>query len=338
MANIKDKDKEINVVDEQNEKKLDVDQIKIEVAAFAKNQVVFAINDEIKKANERYIKEKNRKVIRQRILIVFLVIGYIVALAFLINDHYFDKFLYKGEDKVIEKKEEKEKEKKKEEEDTSKEEEEKQKEEEKRRQEEEKKKQEEERKRKEEEEKRKQAELQEKYKDIFDNLKISLGNEYLDSYYKDNYTNQLILSIACEKINEDDVIMEDETYMISKEIFDKIIKEIFNIEIEHESFKYNGINFKYLKSIGYYILDKEFVKNDTYIEKKIIKIEENSHVIVETKEYYILNGEVYIPSNNKKICKEQDIDSNLDILSSKRYSFINKDNNLYLIIKEEVKA
>ena len=189
MANKKVITKEVeeNGVKEQT---IDVEQIKIEVSAFAKNQVIAEAENEFKRLNNKYIKEKKWKIIRLRIIILLLIIGYLITIGFLVHDHYFDKYLRKGEELITDIR--------KENEPISKEEEERRKEEEARRLEEEK--------RLKEEEEQRQSELREKYKDIFNRLTITLGNEYLDDYYKDVYTNKLLLSIAAEYINKDDVI------------------------------------------------------------------------------------------------------------------------------------
>ena len=201
MANKKVVTKEVeeNGVKEQ---KIDVEQIKIEVAAFAKNQVIAEAENEFKRLNNKYIREKKWKIVRLRIIIILLIIGYLLTIGFLVHDHYFDKYLHKGEDALIEKQ--------KEENPVSKEEEEKAKEEERLRKEEEARRLEEEKRLKEEEEQR-QNELKEKYKDIFNRLSITMGNEYLSDYYKDVYTNKLLLSVAAEYITKDDII-KDEDY------------------------------------------------------------------------------------------------------------------------------
>ena len=157
MANKKVVTKEVeeNGVKEQ---KIDVEQIKIEVAAFAKNQVIAEAENEFKKLNDKYIKEKKWKIVRLRLIIILLIIGYLITIGFLVHDHYFDKYLHKGEDVIIEKQ--------KEEDPVNKEEEEKAKEEERLRKEEEARRLEEEKRLKAEEEQR-QNELKEKYKDIF---------------------------------------------------------------------------------------------------------------------------------------------------------------------------
>ena len=162
-----------------------------------------------------------------------------------------------------------------------------------------------------------------------------MGNEYLSDYYKDVYTNKLLLSVAVEYITKDDIIKDEDYYILDKSVLDEKIAEIFNLEIEPESFKYNGINFKYVKSLGYYILDKEYSRNELEIQRRIVKIEENSHVKVETREFYVENGEVYIPSNKKLICVEKDIDSKIDVLEKKTYSFVGTEDGYVLIVREE---
>ena len=330
------KKEEIKTVEEIETKQvvqeqLDVNALKVEILEYAKNEVYAEIDKEIKKANEKYIKEKNRKIIRKNILIIFLVIGYLITIGFLIHDHYFDKYLTKGEVEALENNTKKEKQEKKEKKEKTEDELKKEEEERKKKEEEAAKKAEEERLKKEEEER--QNNLKEKYKDIFNKLNITLGNEYLDSYYKNEYSNKLILSIAVENLNDSDFEVDDGVYMISiDKLIDKV-KEFYKGEIELETFKYNGITFKYYKNLNYFILDKPFVKNDIKIERRIIKIEENSHVVIEAKEYYIDNGIVHIPSNNKEICREEDIDKHIDIISSKEYKFENINDN-YLLVNE----
>ena len=332
MANKKVITKEVeeNGVKEQT---IDVEQIKIEVSAFAKNQVIAEAENEFKRLNNKYIKEKKWKIIRLRIIILLLIIGYLITIGFLVHDHYFDKYLRKGEELITDIRKENEP-ISKEEEERRKEEAARKKEEEARKKEEEARRLEEEKRLKEEEEQR-QSELREKYKDIFNRLTITLGNEYLDDYYNDVYTNKLLLSIAAEYINKDDVIKDEEYYILDKEVLEDITSEIFGIEVEPESFKYNDISFNYVKSLGYYILNKNYSKNEIEIQKKIIKIEENSHVKVETREYYVENGEVHIPSNKKLICVEKDLESKIDVLEKKLYSFTDTDEGYVLVVRDE---
>ena len=83
MANKKVITKEVeqNGVKEQN---LDIEQIKIEVSAFAKNQVIAEAENEFKRLNEKYIKEKKWKIVRLRIIIILLIIGYLIPIRSLI--------------------------------------------------------------------------------------------------------------------------------------------------------------------------------------------------------------------------------------------------------------
>lgn len=316
------KKKEIEMVEnktEEKEKELDVNALKVEILEFAKNQVSAEVEKEIQKANEKYIKEKKRAIVRKNIIIILLVIGYLITLGFLINDHYFDKYLTKGEVEVIEKINKKGEDNKTEEND--KEEEKKRLEEEKKKLEEEKKKLEEEKKKKEEEQKR----LQAKYQDVFNGFVITKGNKYLESFYDNKKDSKLLLSIALENINEDNVEVDNDMYMIYKDHLINKVKELFNVEIEPTSFEYNDIEVKYLKNINYFILDKKFSKNGIKIERIVSNIEEDNKITIKTYEYYVKDGIVYNPANDREICTINEVNNYKEYLSEKTYVVVNND-------------
>ncbi len=286
------------------DKELNVDEIKLEVFEFAKSQISTEIDKEVKKANDRYIKDRNRKIISQKIIIALLVISYLVTIGFLINDHYFDKYLVKNEitdndiNKPNEENKETNKENDKEEQNTV-----------------------------DENELKKQA-LIEKYSNIFDNYKLTMGNQYLN----DMDFNKFILAYAIDNLSSDDFTIDDETYMLNKEVINNKIKEMFNVEIENETFMYNDIEFKYYKKLDYYILNKEFNHNELPVIRKIMDVKEENDIEITSKDYYIKDELVYTIDNNY-LCDEKDLDNYLEKIPTKTNKFIKNNDGYYLIVK-----
>ena len=298
---------ELKTNDEETQKEeIDVEKIKSELKDY--------ITEEVRKENAEYIKTyykevlkpKKRKIVRQRILIILLILLYIVSFAFLVKDHYFDKYIIKIEEKLNIRREEKKESK----EETKKEENNK------------------------EEENQKQAKekedqlnkLKEKYKDIFQNVIITTSNNYRQDFYDGKYSNSFYLSLGVELLSENDIIKEQDIITINADTLLDKVKQITNNSITNESFTYKDISFKYIKSFNTYILDKELTKDGTLIEREIVNIEEGSTIKIDTIEYYTKNGKRYNPVTDEEI-------SNGTISNNKfvTFEFINDNNNYYLV-------
>jgi len=285
------------------EKELNIDEIKLEVFDFAKSQINIEIDKEIKKANDRYIKDRNRKILSQKIIIFLLVISYLITIGFLINDHYFDKYLVndsKVDNKINNNNNSNPSNK---DENTINE-------------------------PSIDENELKKEKLINKYSTIFDNYKLTIGNEYLNS----NDINRFLLAYSIDNISDDSFIIEEDTYMIKKEIISDKVYEMFNTKIDDETFKYNDIEFKYFNSLGYYILDKKFVRSDISIIRKIIDVDEESSIKIITKDYYLNDNLVYTVEN-KYLCKLEDLEDKLDLIPSKTNIFEKNNDGFYLKVE-----
>ena len=248
---------------------ININDLKAELVEYMKKEIDIEIDDVVKEKERKYIRAKSRKIFWLEIIILLLILIIIGGVIFLYKDHYFDKYFNVTNNEIV-KKENKE--------DTTKEVE---------TQEEPK------------EEKPTLDELKKKYETILDNINITDKNSYLRDFYKNNYTDELKLSMSASLI-EDDNLKEDGTFIIKRETIESNYKKLFSSTINLVSFDYNGVHFNYIKSLDTFIGSGN-LEESNIITKDITNIEENEDVIkITTKEYYMKDDKIFNPLTNKE--------------------------------------
>ena len=289
------------------------EEIRRDLKSYIDESVKRETDSYIKLYNAQVLKPKKRKILKLRIIIFLLIILYIATLAFLVKDHYFDKYIIKLEETFVKKenKEKKEEPKKEEEPKVDPE-----KEEEERKQREAKQKEEE------------QNRLREKYNDIFSSVIVKTTNGYLHDLYGNTFSNKLFLSLGVELLDLPDISHDDGVITLNGDKLLEKVKLVTDKNIVNESFVYNNINFKYIKSLNIYMLDKEFDKDGTFIERRILNIEEKGNTVtIDTIDYYTKNGKYFNPLTNEEIANFGEIDSGTMF---KTYVFTKSNNYYYL--------
>ena len=252
---------------------ININDLKAELVEYMKKEIDIEIDDVVKEKERKYIRAKSRKIFWLEIIIFLLILIIIGGIVFLYKDHYFDKY-FNVANNVIVKDDNKE--------DTTKEVE-----------------PQEEPKEEPKEEKPTLEELKKKYENILDNINITDKNSYLRDFYKNNYTDELKLSMSASLIEEDN-LKEDESFIIKRETIESNYKKLFSSNINIVSFDYNGVHFNYIKSLDTFIGSGNLEESNK-ITKDITSIEENEDIIkITTKEYYTKDDKKYNPLTNKE--------------------------------------
>jgi hypothetical protein len=183
--------------------------------------------------------------------------------------------------------------------------------------------------------------LKEKYSYLLDKINISEKSSYLSDYYDGNISGEILLSIAANNLDEESIILDDDTYIVTSSDIQNAFLEIFNTDYEPQSFTYNDITFKYLKTQEIYILDKEFTKSVSNIKRVVKDITQNDEeIIIETVEAIVSDKKDYNVETKKSVSTYKDDDtilSNEKKLNTIKYYFVKEDNNYLLKEIEAVK-
>lgn len=168
-----------------------------------------------------------------------------------------------------------------------------------------------------------------------DNIFISYNSSYLKDYYSGNLTNELLLSITLNNIDDEDIICEEDTYMINDEVFSNTFDKLFkDIKYKNKSFNYNGSPVKYLKSTNIYLAISKIEKENN-IERIITDIEENNNLVtIKTIEGFVKDNKIYNIISKEEIDNykdEQSFKDNKNKLNMLEYTFEYNDDNYKLI-------
>ncbi len=292
-----------------NEERIDVEGIKVELTDYMKGQVDFYIKQEIDKTNKRIIKIKNKQIFIRNVLILLLLAacGYLGYRLY--EAGYFNKYLKAETTKIQEEKansSSKQEEQPKEQEEII-------------------------------ENKPTLEELKKEYAYLLNPIIISGNSNYLEEYYKGELTQELKLSIALANIKQSDIETEDDMSFVEEDILKKAYENIFKDEYKGASFIYNAEALKYSSARKVYIADGELKIAYNTIQKEIIAIENKENIIITTIEGYISEGKLYNKKTNQEIENYDSKKSLLDYkdkLASVKYTF-EKNNNSYKLIKIE---
>ncbi len=287
---------------------IDINQMKMELLDYIKTQVDYESKEAAKRLNDRYIREKKRKIFFLWVIIFILLFGYLITTVFLIKDHYFDKYIVKVEEKLVDKdKQNKEDHKDKEETDKPEE-------------------------KNDISEEIKKQELINKYSNIFDGFKITKGNSYLNDFYHNENKNLVLLSLGAEYLTKEDFEQDGDIYILKDNVLASKIETFTKNSFEHETFTYNNIEFKYIKTLNCYFINKEFDTNKEEVKRVIVSVKEDDTLEITTKEYYIKDKYIIDPTTDIKLMKESSFDKNNNKLQEKTYRFKKVDDKYYMDI------
>lgn len=280
---------------------INIENIKIEVLEYAETNIENRINELVKKADKKIVRQKNITIFFKNITILILLAIIGVLLYLLYDEGYFDKYFTKNNHKyetVINNKDVVE-------ENTEKE--------------------------------NKLDILKEKYSYLVNELKIDSNSKYLKDLYAGKLTNKMKLSITFLNINKEEFTKEDDLYSINSKNIENKYKELFNTDnFKNTSFSIGDITIKYLASANMYIFDNEIsYKND--IKREIMNIEEKNNLVkITTVDGIMKDNKIYnILANELVIDNEGKMIDNIKKLNKITYVFKNN-NNSYILESVEI--
>lgn len=277
----------------ENKETVDLTTIKEELTDYINIQIKKNFTEEVEKANQRLIKEKNKKIFARNIVILILFITIIFLLNILYNNHYFDKF-FTPETTISETTNTKESTETSEEQDLD--------------------------------------DLINEYSYLLDNIKISETSSYLNDYYNGNLTEELKLYLALNNLNFDDLETEDDYTIIEEESLKKSYNNLFTDEYTGTNFKYNDIKIKYYEKLDSYISDELLSEETSNIKREIQNINlTDDEIIITTIEAIVKDNKVYNIQSSEEITtyKDYSFTKYEDKLNTVTYTF--KDDKLISI-------
>lgn len=277
----------------------DLKEIKMEILDYAKEGIDGRINELVKEADKKIIKEKNRAIIKRDIIIVILLALTVYLLYIVYSTGAFDKYFNHTNPIVTKENIEEdniptEEQPEIEEESLDK--------------------------------------LKEQYSYLIDNIKLDAASEYLDDFYKGNLTEELKMSLAISNIDAKEVTYEENIAIIKSEMLKTEYDKLFySNDFENKTFNYNGRNVKYLKSTDFYMIEINNENEIKPITKEIIDIDKNDTLEITTIEGLVDNKKVYNPITNKELGEyNSDLTKYQDKLIKLKYIFKEKEGTLLL--------
>lgn len=277
----------------------DLKEIKMEILDYAKEGIDGRINELVKEADKKIIKEKNRVIIKRDIIIVILLALAVYLLYIVYSAGAFDKYFNHTNPIVTKETIEEdniptEEQPEIEEENLDK--------------------------------------LKEQYSYLIDNIKLDAASEYLDDFYKGNLTEELKMSLAISNIDAKEVTYEENIAIIKSEMLKTEYDKLFySNDFENKTFNYNGRNVKYLKSTDFYMIEINNENEIKPITKEIIDIDKNDTLEITTIEGLVDNKKVYNPITNKELGEyNSDLTKYQDKLIKIKYIFKEKEGTLLL--------
>lgn len=254
-----------------------IDEIKDEVLSYAKERVDIEVQNSFKKLEKKVVKAKNGKILRRDLLIILLIclsgfFGYKLYRTGYFNDYFYLKEEIKDDNKDNVPS----KNEGKEDQDI------------------------------------------EPEKDLsfhsvaLDNYYISSKSDYLKDYYNGNLTDELLLVMTLNKLDENAIIIDEDSFIINSDDLNNVFIDLYEgIEYPNKSFSYNGIKLKYLSSQNLYIALEEIKLNDkSDIVRYIDSIEENDDkIVIKTTEAICKDGKVLNILTNKSVGEYKDNES-----------------------------
>lgn len=254
-----------------------IDEIKDEVLSYAKERVDIEVQNSFKKLEKKVVKAKNGKILRRDLLIILLIclsgfFGYKLYRTGYFNDYFYLKEEIKDDNKDNVPS----KNEGKEDQDI------------------------------------------EPEKDLsfhsvaLDNYYISLNSDYLKDYYDGNLTDELLLVMTLNKLDENAIIKDEDSFIINSDDLNNVFIDLYEgIEYHDKSFSYNGIKLKYLSSQNLYISLEEIKLNDkSDMVRYIDSIEENDDkIVIKTTEAICKDGKVLNILTNKSVGEYKDNES-----------------------------
>ena len=151
-------------------------------------------------------------------------------------------------------------------------------------------------------EKESEIDLNQEYSSYLENIIISENSDYKKDFYSGNLTNELKLSLTINLVDEDYILIEDNSVILDDGVLEDKYKDIFSDVFIPMSFKYNGLSFKYLKSQHIFIADGIGLNKENNIKREIVNVEQKDNKLyITTLEALIKDGKVYNVLTNKKI-------------------------------------
>lgn len=254
-----------------------IDEIKDEVLSYAKERVDIEVQNSFKKLEKKVVKAKNGKILRRDLLIILLIclsgfFGYKLYRTGYFNDYFYLKEEIKDDNKDNVPS----KNEGKEDQDI------------------------------------------EPEKDLsfhsvaLDNYYISSESDYLKDYYDGNLTDELLLVMTLNKLDENAIIKDEDSFIINSDDLNNVFIDLYEgIEYHDKSFSYNGIKLKYLSSQNLYISLEEIKLNDkSDMVRYIDSIEENDDkIVIKTTEAICKDGKVLNILTNKSVGEYKDNES-----------------------------
>lgn len=277
----------------ENKETVDLTTIKEELTDYINIQIKKNFTEEVEKANQRLIKEKNKKIFVRNIVILLLFFIIIFLLNILYNNHYFDKF-FTQETNISETTNIKEST------ETS--------------------------------EEQYLDNIINKYSFLLDNVKISETSSYLNDYYNGNLTTELKLYLALNNLDIEDLETEEDYTIIKEDSLKTNYNNLFTDEYVGTSFKYNDIKIKYYEKLNSYISDELLSKETSNIKREIQDIKlTDDEIIITTIEAIVKDNKVYSIQSSQEITtyKDYSFTKYEDKLNTVTYTF--KDNKLISI-------
>lgn len=163
-----------------------------------------------------------------------------------------------------------------------------------------------------------------KYSYLLDDININTKSEYLTEFYSGNLTIELKEYLAFQLIKDDYIINDESSSYFDADLLRRAYRELFGDNLEPIDFKYNGANYKYIKTKEMFISTSLSAKGNKIV-KEITNIEEKEgRIIITTTEGYFKDNKLYNVLSNKEITdykKDDKISKYTKKLNTVKYTF-----------------
>ncbi len=243
----------------KEEKKVDLTKIKEDLTSYIDTKMNDKLFQKIDNLNKIIIRQKNKKILSQKIVITLLLLV-IVLLLYVMNDQgYFYKYSREYYEETSERvKKDREEEPNEEAPQTG----------------------------------PSLEELSEKYTPLLNKIYIKESSPYFEDYHTGNLTTELKLYLALNNADFKKITTEDDYSEIPLEIIKTAYQKLFTDEFNHANFIYQDKRLRYINKLDAYLLEGEITKEELTNKRTIADIKENGkEVVITTDELYIIDEE-----------------------------------------------
>ncbi len=294
MAKKKSEESNVVVVDTNAIKKEVIDYVDIEldkrIDKFVTEKIKKEFIEEVNKANNRVIREKNKKLFVKNIIILILLCAIAGLIYLLYTENYFDRFFNNNNKTTPQQETVKENSGVIEEIAPS------------------------------------LDELKNEYASYIDPYILSDKSIYLEDFYQGNLTDEIKNYLTLNSIDFNNLETEDDYQMIDSKLISDVCSNLFDKKCKNVSFDYNGNKIRYFDKLESYVSNSILEREDTSIIREITNIETNKNTVtIETIEGLLIDNQISKIFPNEYIGEYNgDILSYTDQLNRVRYTFNNK--------------